>query len=94
MEDISVIEGEGNDGFVLYRTSDLYFAAFLCAMEIHMVGTEDEALPSNRKKVWFIFKLKRADVRKLKTSFFSGEGKVKAKLYSERIRSLKQLCFV
>jgi len=95
VEEIRNLEGdEGEEGLALYRTSDLYFAAYLCALDVHMIGTEDESLPTNRKKVWFVFKLKRMDVKKLKTSFFSGEGKVRGKLYADRIRSLKQLCFV
>ena len=88
-EDTEVV---GNEE-VLYRSSDLYFSAFLCALELPMIGTEEEALPQNRKKVYFVFKIPKKDLRRLKMDYFGGTGKVRAKLYADRIRSLKQLCF-
>lgn len=82
---------EQKDGKTLYRTSDLYFAAFLASIDVKMVTTEEEFL-HNRKKVYFVFSVKKGEFRRLKAEFFGGSAKVRAKRYADMIRSLKQLC--
>jgi hypothetical protein len=84
----------------LYRTSDIYFAAFLCSVDVPMQGSEWEEVPrgpgdrrSPRKLVW-VFKLPKGAVGKLRSSFFSNSGTVKARQYADNLKSLKQMCHV
>lgn len=84
---------EERDEVILYRTPELYFAAYLCIIGVQMVTTEDEAISGNRKKLYFVFKVPRRDLTRLKAQYFSGTAKVPAKPYADKVRSLKQLCF-
>jgi len=72
----------------LYRTSDLYFSSYLCALDIPLVTTEGDA-----RKVIFVFKVGESDLRRLKTSFFGGSGTVHARKFVDSLRSLKSMCY-
>ena len=76
----------------LYRTSDLYFAAFLCSLEIALETTEEQG--DNSRKVIFVFKLEESKLRRLKSLYFGGSGTVKARGFVDHIRSLKSMCYV
>ncbi len=84
---------ENDDKFTLFRTSDLYFSAYLCAMDVPMEATESEP-DGNSKKVIFIFKVPRKDLERFKSGFFGGNATVKAQKYVQAIRSLKQMCYI
>jgi hypothetical protein len=78
--------------FIHYRTSDLYFSAYLCSNEIPMVSTE-RAEGSDSKKLTFVFRVQANQVDKLRASYFGGHGTVKALKFVERLRSLKSMCY-
>ena len=80
--------------YTLYRTSDIYFAAYLCAIDINLETTEDERNDNGGKKVVFVFRVPRKDLERLKASFFGGSGTVKCQKYIQHLRSLKSLCFI
>jgi len=77
----------------LYRTSDIYFSAYLCSMDFPLVATEDERAPNGSKKVIFIFEMRDEHIRNSKTLFFGGNGTVKVQKFVSNLRSLKSLCF-
>lgn len=78
--------------FELYRTSDLYFAAYLCALDIQLSASETEGTDS--RKVMFVFKLPQEDLNRFKASYFGGSGTVHARKFVDSLRSLKSLCHV
>lgn len=75
----------------LYRTSDLYFAAFLCSLEVPLETTEEEK--GDGRKIIFVFRMPEGQLRRLKALFFGGTGTVKARTFVDNIRSLKQMCY-
>jgi len=77
----------------LYRTSDIYFASYLCSLDIPLKTTEAERTDGG-KKVVFVFSLPETDLQRLKSSYFGGTGTVKARRFVDNIRSLKSMCFV
>jgi len=77
-----------------YRTSDLYFSSYLCAIDINMVATDTETTESGGKKVVFVFKVPRKDFERLKSQYFGGSGTVKVQRYVQALRSLKSMCHV
>jgi hypothetical protein len=77
----------------LYRTSDIYFSAYLCSLDITLQTTEMETTPDGAKKVVFVFKLPEVDLQRLKASYFGGTGTVKARRFVDNVRSLKSMCF-
>jgi len=78
----------------LYRTSDIYFAAYLCSLDMPLQTTETEKTPEGSKKVVFVFSVPDGDLGKVKASYFGGTGTVKARKFVDNIRSLKSMCFV
>jgi len=82
-------ESPNNDS-TLYRTSDLYFSSYLCALDIPMVASEMEG-GKDSPKVVFVFKIPRGDLPRLKTSYFGGTGTIKARKFVDSLRSLKSL---
>ena len=75
-----------------YRTSDIYFAAYICASGWDLKKTELE--DTNKKKVIFIFDVPKKELQTLKTDFFGGAGQVKVQKFVQSLRSLKSMCFV
>ena len=81
------------DVTVSYRTSDLYFSSYLCAIDIPMVSTDTETTESGGRKVVFVFRIPdRSTMEKLKNSYFGGSGTVKVQRYVQALRSLKSMC--
>lgn len=79
---------------VNYRTTDIYFSAYLCALDIPMVTSEVISENAKGKKLAWIFKMPENDIQHLKASFFGGTGKVYALKFCERLKSLKSMCYV
>ena len=77
----------------LYRTSDIYYAAFLCAIDITLESTEQETTESGHRKIIFVFRVPIADLHRLKTSFFGGTATVKVQKFVQALRNLKSLCY-
>jgi len=79
-----------------FRTSDLYFSAYLCSIDIPLKHTEKEDSPRNKKdfKVIFVFDISDAVLLKAKALFYGGSGTVSAGKFVGNIRSLKSLCYV
>jgi hypothetical protein len=75
----------------LYRTSDLYFGAYLCALDIPLTASETDGQGDTRKVV-FVFKLPQEDLNRLKAQYFGGSGTVHARKFVDSLRSLKSLC--
>ncbi|MCK9554964.1 DUF5659 domain-containing protein [bacterium] len=71
----------------LYRTRDLYEAAFLYASNSKLLQLENE----NNRKV-FIFE-EVAVCRKLTDSYWRKEALINAKAFSDAIKTLKDLIF-
>lgn len=74
---------------VMYRTSDLYFAAYLKVAGVPLVDTEWEG-----RRLFFIFEDQGTDVmRNLKKEYFSDYAKVNAMSYVQAIKLMKNLTF-
>ena len=70
-----------------FRTSDLYFAAYLRVAEVPFVEVEREG-----GRGFFVFEAKDPTVmRELKRQYFSGTAKVGALSFVQSIRHLKSL---
>ena len=72
-----------------FRTSDLYFAAYLQTAGVEMKRTERG--PENGK-VYFIFDTSIANLEELRAAWYNNQGKVAANPFSHAIKSLKSLC--
>jgi len=79
--------------YTLYRTSDIYFASYLCAVEVVLETTERETV-DDRSKVVFVFRVPKNKIDRLRAGFFGGHATVKVQAYVQAIRNLKQMCFV
>jgi hypothetical protein len=77
----------------LYRTSDIYFSAYLCALDFSLITTETEKAINGSKKIVFVFEMRDEHLRAAKAQFFGGNGTVKARKFVDNIRSLKSMCF-
>lgn len=71
-----------------YRTSDLYFAAYLQVAGAPMVRTDR----TGNGKVSFVFDTSVANIEELKRAWFSRQGKIDALPYADTIKSLKSIC--
>ena len=77
----------------LYRTSDIYFASYLCSLDFALTTTENEKTPTGNSKIVFVFSIPDEAIGKVKSSYFGGTGTVKARKFVDNIRSLKSMCF-
>lgn len=68
-----------------YKTSDLYYAAFLKVAGVKLVGTEMEG-----RRMFFLFEPSDA-MRELKASYFNRVAKVDALSYVDEIKALKSM---
>ena len=71
-----------------FRTSDLYFAAYLQVAGVPMARTER----NGNGKVSFIFDVSVSNVEELRTAWFNRSGRVQALPYADTIKSLKSIC--
>lgn len=79
---IELTQGDGQ-----YRTSDLYFAAFLKTAGVPLI---DSVKTDGR--TYFIFE-KQDSIPDLKRGFFNRTAKIAALDYADDIRSLKSMTF-
>lgn len=68
-----------------YRTSDLYYSAYLKVAGVPHIGTEREG-----GRVFFIFENSDA-LRDLKDQYFNRTAKVPALTYADEIKAMKVL---
>jgi len=72
-----------------FKTSDLYFAAYLKAAGVEMKRT-DRAADGGR--ILFVFDTSVSNVEELKDAWFNNTGKVIANNYAYHIKNLKSVC--
>ena len=73
----------------MYRTSDLYFAAYLRVAEVPLVGIEREG-----KRAFFVFSDPGDNtIRELKDQYFMDQAKVRALSYSQAVKAMKALIY-
>jgi hypothetical protein len=77
----------------LYRTSDIYFAAFLCSVELEMTTTEEETGNDGNRKLVFVFRVPESDIGHLKAAFFGGHATVKVRKFVDNLRALKSMVY-
>jgi len=74
-------------GRYMFKTSDLYFAAYLKVAGVPFVDTEWEG-----KRMYFLFEDKGSDVmRDLKKQYFADKAKVNAMSFVQAIKLMKNL---
>ena len=71
-----------------YKTSDLYFSAYLKTAGVRFVGTEKEG-----NKVFFLFE-KTDMIRDLKREYFNRTARIPALSFVDEIRSMKSLTYM
>ncbi len=71
-----------------YKTSDLYFSAYLKTAGVRFLGTEREG-----SKVFFLFE-KTTMIRDLKREYFNRTAKIPALTFVDEIRSMKSLTYM
>lgn len=71
-----------------FRTSDLYFAAYLQVAGVSMVRTDR----NGSGKVSFVFDASVANIEELKNAWFNLSGRVAALPYANSIKTLKSVC--
>jgi hypothetical protein len=71
-----------------FRTSDLYFAAYLQVAGATLQRTDRE--PGG--KVFFVFDNTVVSIEELRTAWFNQTGRVAALPYANSVRTLKSLC--
>lgn len=76
-----------------YKTSDLYFAAFLCSLDIQLKYTEKQKTEKDLKVI-FVFEIQDAVLIRAKALYFGGTGTVIARKFVDNMRSLKSLCYI
>lgn len=77
----------------LYRTSDIYFSAYLCSLDFPLVTTEHDKSAGGENKVVFVFNVPELDMPRVKASYFGGAGTVKARKFVDNLRSLKSMVY-
>jgi len=72
----------------LYKTSDLYFAAYLKTLGMELLKTERDG-----RKVIFVFE-KKSSFKDLKREYFNRTSRVTALTFVDEIRTLKALTYM
>lgn len=72
-----------------FKTSDLYFAAYLQTAGVELKRTDRHA---DSGKVFFVFDSSVSNVEDLKAAWFNNTGKVAANPYAHNLKTLKSLC--
>lgn len=78
----------------LYRTSDIYFSAYLMSLDVPLVNTENKKGEDGGRKVMFVFNVPESGIGRMKASYFGGNGTVRARRFVDNLRNLKSMCFV
>lgn len=71
-----------------FRTSDLYFAAYLQVAGVAMTRTEK----SGTGRVSFVFDPTISNIEELKNAWFAQTGKVSGLQYANAVKALKSIC--
>ena len=71
-----------------FRTSDLYFAAYLQVSGVPMTRTDR----NGSGKVSFIFDTSVCNIEELKNAWFNQQGRVQGLPYANAIKILKSIC--
>jgi hypothetical protein len=71
----------------VFRTTDLYYAAFLKTAGFNLL----ELKRADNKQKYFIFEDSSGLIRKTQTDYINGDAKVSAKDLIDNIRALKTL---
>jgi hypothetical protein len=71
-----------------YKTSDLYFSAYLKTAGVRFIGAEREG-----QKVFFLFE-KSDMIRDLKREYFNRTAKIPALSFVDEIRNMKSLTYM
>jgi len=74
-----------------YRTSDIYFSAYLMGMDMHFVAMEDGTNERGQSKKVFLFHVPKNEIDRLKAQYFSGTGSVKYRRFVDNLKSLKSM---
>jgi hypothetical protein len=77
-----------DNGTKEFRTSDLYFAAYLQTAGVPLKRTDRE--PGNR--MFFVFDTSIANMDDLKVGWFNNTAKVSAQPFANNVKSLKSIC--
>ena len=77
----------------LYRTSDIYFSAYLMSLDVPLEATETGQNSQGERKVTFVFKVQQSMIGRAKAQYFGGTGTVKARRFVDNLRNLKSMCF-
>lgn len=77
--------------YTLYRTSDIYFAAFLMGLDVPLVDMEDGKNEKGYPKKLFVFKVQEDEIKRLKARYFSGQGTVKCRIFVDHLKNLKAM---
>ena len=77
----------------LFRSSDIYFSAFLESIGIPLVTTEVGKSGDGSRKVVFVFSLSESDHIRLRSLYFGGTGTVRARLFVDNLKNLKQMIY-
>jgi hypothetical protein len=78
---------------ILYRTSDIYFASYLCSIDLSMTTTETEKGNDGNRKLVFVFRVPEDKIKLLKASYFSGGATVKVRSFVDNLRALKSMVY-
>jgi hypothetical protein len=76
---------------VLYRTSDIYFSAFLMGLDIQLVDMEDGRNDKGQPKKLFVFKVPEDEIKRFKAQYFSNTGTVRARRFVDDLKNLKSM---
>lgn len=68
-----------------YRTSDLYYAAYLKVAAVKFAGTARED-----RRVFFLFE-EQDGLEELRMQFFNNVAKVPARAYAEEVKAMKAM---
>ena len=72
----------------VFRTSDLYYAAYLRVAGVPFLGTERDG-----KRVMFLFDVAETQILDLKQGYFTDKARVPALSYVQMIREMKSLLY-
>lgn len=76
-----------DDNLSGYRTSDMYYAAYLKVAGMKLLGTQREG-----SRVFFVFEQSDGDgVRDLRDQYYNRSSKVSALTYADEIKVMKAL---
>lgn len=76
---------------IIYRTSDIYFCAFLMGLDIKLLSMEDGQNDKGQNKKFFVLSVPENEISRLKAQYFGGSGTVKCRRYVDDLKNLKSM---